>query len=378
MKRRDARRRNNRAPIVGAVVLGTALVLAVAGCWAALTPGGSTRSPVPSEAAVAAATPAGSSSGSPSPRLSAPAETSSPAGSPSPAPSYPLVNSCKPSSVPGAIPVTTPASGKDSSFALHVPVLMYHRIVPVALAGDSLRGLVVPPETFAAQLDLIAGAGWHTITMATLADDLQAHRTPPPKTFVITIDDGWDDGYTYALPILQKHGFVATYFVIAGRIDHDGFLTTAHLRALVAAGDEIGDHTMDHVDLPSQKPEQLTYEIDAAAARIAQVTGRWPESLAYPSGGVDNLVVAAVQACEEMRIAVVEEQLVTEKPGTTAKPAATPVATAQPAAVPAPGATAMPLVSETWANRFVVPRLRVSPTTIPADLLAELDRYQSD
>jgi len=38
---------------------------------------------------------------------------------------------------------------------------------------------------------------------------------PPDKTFVITIDDGWDDGYTYALPILQSHGFVATYFVIA-------------------------------------------------------------------------------------------------------------------------------------------------------------------
>ena len=69
---------------------------------------------------------------------------------------------------------------------------------------------------------------------------------PPAKTFVITIDDGWDDGYTYALPILQSHGFVATYFVIAGRIDRPGFLTSAHLQALVAAGDEIGDHTMDH------------------------------------------------------------------------------------------------------------------------------------
>ena len=126
--------------------------------------------------------------------------------------------------MPDAIPVTAPASGKDSSFALHVPILMYHRIVPFAQDGGSLPGLVVPPVTFAAQLDALEKAGWHTITMATLANDLQAHIKPPAKTFVITIDDGWADGYTYALPILQSHGFVATYFVIAGRIDKPDFL----------------------------------------------------------------------------------------------------------------------------------------------------------
>jgi len=353
------------------IALGIAVVLIVTGCWAVLLlPGNSRQSPMPSVTGAAAATTsaiAPTGSPSPSPALAVPSESESPAPSLRPASSYPLVNSCNPASVPSAIAVTTPASGADSSIALHVPILMYHRIVPIALAGDSLRGLVVPPETFAAQLDALAGAGWRTITMATLANDLQARRRPPARTFVITIDDGWDDGYTYALPILQKHGFVATYFVIAGRIDLPSFLSSAHLQALVAAGDEIGDHTMDHVSLPSQKPPQLTYEIDAAAARIAQVTGRWPESLAYPSGGVDNEVVAAVAACQELRVAVIEERLVTEKPETTGKPGASQS--------PGTVATAAPEVSETWTDRFVVPRLRVSPTTMPANLVAELDRY---
>ena len=69
--------------------------------------------------------------------------------------------------------MTAPASGKASSFTLHVPILMYHRIVPSAEAGDSIPGLVVPPDTFAAQLDALEAAGWHTITMATLANDLR-------------------------------------------------------------------------------------------------------------------------------------------------------------------------------------------------------------
>ncbi len=244
--------------------------------------------------------------------------------------------------MPGAIPVTAPASGKASSFALHVPIIEYHRIVPIADAGDSRPGLVVPPATFTAQLRVFKSAGWHTITMATLANDLQAHVRPPARTFVITIDDGWDDGYTYALPILEQDGFVATYFVIGSRIDRPDFLSSAELQALVAAGDEIGDHTMDHVDLAHQTTAKLTYEIDVAAARIAQVTGHWPESLAYPYGGVNQRAATGVAACQEMRIAVIEK--------TGGKS----------------------VVLETWSNRFAVSRIEISSSTKMADLVAEL------
>lgn len=208
--------------------------------------------------------------------------------------------------MPGAVPVAVPATATPGAFLMQVPILMYHRVVPIAEAGNSIRGLVVPPEVFAAQMDALAVAGWHTITMAELAADLQAHRKPTPRTFVITIDDGWSDGFTYALPILQSHGYVATYFVIAGRIDTVGNLSTPQLKALIAAGDEIGDHTMDHLSLSRLAPAKLKFEIDAGAARIAQVTGRWPVTLAYPSGGVNNAAAAAVQACGQMRVAVIE------------------------------------------------------------------------
>jgi peptidoglycan/xylan/chitin deacetylase (PgdA/CDA1 family) len=272
------------------------------------------------------------------------------------------VDSCNPKSVRSAIPVTAPASEKAGSFTLHVPILMYHRIVPSAEAGDSIPGLVVPPDTFAAQLDAIKQAGWHTITMATLANDLQAHVRPPDKTFVITIDDGWDDGYTYALPILQSHGFVATYFVIAGRIDQAGFLSSVHLQALVAAGEEIGDHTMDHYRLAVRPAASLTYEIDAAAARIAQVTGYWPESLAYPYGSVNAHAEAGVAACGELRIAVLEGTLTIVMPAPAPKPGASP-GTRRTEDIEA---------YETWADRFQVPRLRVTSSMSAAALLAEL------
>jgi peptidoglycan/xylan/chitin deacetylase (PgdA/CDA1 family) len=399
--------RSHRLVALGAVGL---IVLLVVGTTLAFHVGAAKPIPTPSPSRIAlaaTATTAPTPSLSPSPNITA---------SPSPtlplANSYPLVNSCDPSSVPWATPVATPAIGASGSFVLQVPILMYHRIVPTAEAGNSIPGLVVPPQTFSAQLDAVQAGGWHTITMAGLAGYMQAHIKPPSKTFVITIDDGWDDGYKYALPILVKHGFVATYFVIASRIDIPNFLSSADLLALVAAGNEIGDHTMNHVGLARQSAQNLKYEIETAAARIAQVTGVWPASLAYPSGSEDAAAVAAVAACGELRTAVIEgppspapSPTPTPTPGHSAgssatpkpsggssdtpkpsagpsaipKPASADGSTGPPVALPAAAATPTPMilppVYETWATRWTTPRLRVTPGTSPSWLLVLLNHY---
>ncbi len=77
-----------------------------------------------------------------------------------------------------------PGPGHD--VVLHVPILMYHRIVDSRTAHCPRPGLCVAPATFAAQLGLLAAAGWHTVTMASLAADLATGREPRRRTFVIT------------------------------------------------------------------------------------------------------------------------------------------------------------------------------------------------
>jgi len=73
-------------------------------------------------------------------------------------------------------------------------------------------------------------------------------------------------------------------------------------------------------------------------------------------------VAAAVGACQELRIAVLAKALYITTP----------------AAAPKAGETAGPPTTtklqgyETWADRFVVPRIRVTPGTSPADLLGLL------
>ncbi len=235
-----------------------------------------------------------------------------------------------PSPIPGVQPSPT--------FALQIPILMYHRIVPAGLAGDSLPGLVVSPELFDAQLAALHAAGWHTVTVAQISQALQLHRTFPPRTFAISIDDGWDDGYLYALPILQRYGFHATYYVIAGRVGTwQNVLTPAELRTLVADGMEIGDHTMNHLSLPSLSPAALHYQVETAAELIESFVGERPATLAYPAGRYDAEVLQEVQA-DGFGLAVIE------------------------------GSGAW----ESAADRFTVPRARVSPSTTPAGLVNQL------
>jgi peptidoglycan/xylan/chitin deacetylase (PgdA/CDA1 family) len=227
---------------------------------------------------------------------------------------------------------SAPGPTPDPNRIYQVPVLMYHRVVPVAEAGNSEPGLVVPPDTFSAQLKDLFDAGWHTITMASLADYMAENRTVPPNTFVLTFDDGWEDGYTYAFPIMRRYGYVGTFFVVSSRIDTKDSLSAEEMRTLEAAGNEIGNHTENHVSLSSSTLARVHDEVENASEQIAAAVGHRPVSLSYPMGGVSDAVVSVVSQIPDIKIAV-----------TTTR-----------------GKT------ETWAARYDVPRMRVNPTSNPA------------
>jgi peptidoglycan/xylan/chitin deacetylase (PgdA/CDA1 family) len=269
-----------------------------------------------------------------------PAETE-PIGGPYPSPSCIPVNGDGCLAVAAPTKNTSATQGPGADFTLHVPILEYHRIKPPAGETGYSLDLVTPPETFQAQMTALSAAGWHTITMGDLGDDLRLGIQPSPKTFVVTFDDGYEDGYTYAYPILLRHGFVGTYFVIGSRIGQADQLTVAELQTLNAAGCEIGNHTMDHVDLVPLTPENQVREIYDNSALIARDIGVWPQSFAYPAGFTDANVMAAVAATPGLETAVVQQSSKLQN----------------------------------WANRWQLPRIRVGPGTYPQDLLDKATRY---
>lgn len=247
---------------------------------------------------------------------------------------------CTTAPIPTPLPSITTGAGR--AFTVHVTILEYHRIKPDQGETGYAADLITPPNVFEAQMAAMYVAGWHSMTMGELGDDMRLGRQPRPKSFVVTFDDGWEDGYTYAFPILRRFGFVATYFVVGSQIGQPDHLTAGELQELLAADSEIGNHTMSHQDLRSKTPGQMRADIYDASALIARLIGVWPQSFSYPKGARNTEVVAAVAATPGIETAVIQG-------------ANWPVS---------------------WARRLELPRMRVGSETSPRDLVAAVTREQ--
>lgn len=228
---------------------------------------------------------------------------------------------------------TLPFVPSPAAQTINVPVLVYHIFQPIEVAPDQVS-YAISTRLFDAQLDHLRARGWQSITAADLARLLETGGRPGLRTFVITIDDGLSDTLGQALPILRRHSYVATSFVVAGRMGTPGYLTWDEVRGLRDARIEIGNHTWGHLRM-----EDLAADEQAAAVRDAQRVieaelGSAPRTFAYPGGSVNEGAIAAVRD-----------------------------AGLQAAFTTSPGRAV------SWANRLTIPRLNVSGAWSPELLL---------
>lgn len=175
-----------------------------------------------------------------------------------------------------------------------VPVFTYHMVdrnIPHDRIGNALT---ITPEQFEAQLRLLAHDRVHTITASTLVDDLRMGRDPG-RSVVLTFDDGYANARTFVLPLLERYHDTATFYVISSTIGTPRHLTWAGVRALRAAGMEIGAHGTEHIDLTElDERGQL-----AQAQHCERALRRWasivPSTYAYPSGRYNATTLAVMR-----------------------------------------------------------------------------------
>ncbi len=185
---------------------------------------------------------------------------------------------------------------RPSDDEIRVPVLVYHSVAQQhpGMTGEQ-RELDVDPATFRAQMDYLARERHPVVSFAGLIDALMGRGKLPPDAVVITFDDGWKDQFTDAFPILQQHGFTATFFVYTAAISNgSAFMTWDDLRALQQAGMTIGSHSRTHPML-TVRGVPLNAEIDGSREDIMRHLGTAPDFFAYPYGDVDRHVADVVR-----------------------------------------------------------------------------------
>jgi peptidoglycan/xylan/chitin deacetylase (PgdA/CDA1 family) len=125
-----------------------------------------------------------------------------------------------------------------------VPILCYHRV------GPRTNPMVMPRETFAAQMDYLARNKYSVIRLADIADFLSGKRALPPRAVVITFDDGHVSTYQHAYPVLRQHGFPATFFLYTDFVGAGEGLNWAQIREMSNSGlIDFQSHSKTHMNL---------------------------------------------------------------------------------------------------------------------------------
>ncbi len=112
----------------------------------------------------------------------------------------------------------------------------------------------------------------------------------------LTFDDGWSSIYDNAFPLLQKYNLVSTQYIISSYLGQPYYMTTAQIKAMQAAGSEIGSHTVDHPDLTTLSAANLTTELSQSQKTLQQVFGTSAAlNIASPYGSYNQTVITAIQ-----------------------------------------------------------------------------------
>lgn len=178
--------------------------------------------------------------------------------------------------------------------ALHVPlVLMYHRVDVSSPADPTSQALTVSPAQFDAEMALLARDGFQAISLDQYMLRLRL-RQPTDHVVLVTFDDGYSDQYRYAVPILARYGYAATFFVNTATIGRRHHLSWDDLQDMEDEGMSIEAHGVDHVDLAALPPARQAFEIDQCIASLRRHLGEPVIAFAYPSGAFDAATMRIV------------------------------------------------------------------------------------
>ncbi len=187
------------------------------------------------------------------------------------------------------------------------PVLFYHKISKPR-RDSKVRGAFTPPQRFRRQMTYLKKQGLQFYTASELIKHFQHHGEFPSRSVALTFDDGWQDNYTNAFPVLKELGIKATIYIISSSIGQmstaattpagdRGYphLTREEILEMAHAGIEFGSHTMSHAWLNQIPESEVKTEIEMAKREIENLVQKPCWTIAYPAGYFSDAARRAAQ-----------------------------------------------------------------------------------
>jgi peptidoglycan/xylan/chitin deacetylase (PgdA/CDA1 family) len=205
----------------------------------------------------------------------------------------------------------------NKSILYKQPILMYHSISDSTAEDPHL--LRVRPGQLDRQLRSLQKSHLKGVSLEELAT--AEERGEGAGLVGLTFDDGYVDFLEHAVPVLRSHGMTATVFVVAGRMggrsdwDEQSYdLMDAHqIRAVAAAGFEVGSHSLNHVELSGAGESTLETELTESRRILEGLLMQPVTSFCYPYGSFDRAAAEAVQVSGYRRACVTRDYSVWDR-----------------------------------------------------------------
>ncbi len=197
-----------------------------------------------------------------------------------------------------ACKLTQNNTGSLQDGQIRVPIILYHHVLkPPFLTYPFVSSLNVSTDQFDKQLSFYKQQGYTTISLDQLKDGLEGKAVLPKKPLLLTFDDGGEDLYQNAYPILKKYNFQSSSFLITGRIGNPGYLSWDQVKELKNSGIVmVGSHSVNHYRMTLiTDPKVIRYELTESKKTLEEQLGQNIGWFSYPYGNYNNHIASEVK-----------------------------------------------------------------------------------
>ena len=178
-------------------------------------------------------------------------------------------------------------------------ILLYHDIdshdKPTQKKDLATRETVARFEEFESHMKYLASEGYRVLSVTQYLDE-QKGGNVRDQDIVLTFDDGHISNYQFALPVLRKCLFSATFFVIADNIGKPYYMGEQEIHGLLACKMEMGSHGLTHSYLTEIRHDEIQREVTESKNILEACLGRPVEVFAYPGGHFNQKVLQSVKS----------------------------------------------------------------------------------
>jgi peptidoglycan/xylan/chitin deacetylase (PgdA/CDA1 family) len=172
-------------------------------------------------------------------------------------------------------------------------ILMYHGLS----AKRNRNRYEIEVGCFDKQLNYLFSNGYKCIVVDDFNKSLSNSKAPSyGKAVLITFDDGHESDFNYALPLLKKYSFKATFFITTDWIGKSQYMSAAQLRNLVKEGMSVQSHAKTHSFLDTLDIDSVNVELKESKQKIEDILGQEVRYISLPGGRYNSTTIKCAKA----------------------------------------------------------------------------------